>query len=160
MPVHTGAHFSPWVQIRPRWLDRIYPDIIEPNETQKNSLDCILLTETVPFLGLKPVFLIYSVSQLSANGWGKTLTAHYKFKSNAIYFVLSFFSIQDHILLKTNCVRNVDITMNGCLWQRMKYINFNISLVLKHALSSVSATMYLPCNLPISETTILFILWN
>ena len=81
-------------------MDRIDPDIREPNETQKNRT-VILLTETVPFLGPKQIFLIYSVSQLSAKWWGKTLTTHYKFKANAIYFVLSFFSIQDHILLKT-----------------------------------------------------------
>ena len=111
-------------------MDRIDPDLREPNETQKNRT-VILLTETVPFLGPKQIFLIYSVSQLSTKGWGKTLTTHYKFKSNAIFFVvLSFFSIQDHILVKTNCARNVDVTMNGCLWQRFKDINLHISLVL------------------------------
>ena len=100
------------------------------------------------------------MSQLSAKGWGKTLATPYKFKSDAIYFVLSFSSIQNHILLKTNCARNVDLTMNGCLWQRFKDINLNIPLLLKHALSSVSATIDLRYNLPISETTILFISWD
>ena len=62
-------------------------------------------------------------------------------------------------MLKANSARNVDLTMSGCLWQRFKDINLNISLFLKkHALSSVSATIYLPYNLPISETTIIFIL--